>query len=97
MSAYFIIRLQSDEPARLKEYQARVPAIVEKYRGRFPARGGQVLSLEGPQEKRRVVLIEFPSLEQAEAFYHSDEYCQAKALREGLAEVEIIAVDGLDG
>ena len=50
--------------------------------------------MEGPEEKRRVVVIEFPSFEQAEAFYQSEEYQRAKKLREGAAIGTFIVVEG---
>lgn len=95
MSAYVVLRINVIDAAKLKDYQAVAPAIIEKYQGRLLARGGEMFTLEGPQETRRMVLMEFPSLAQAEAFYRSDEYAQAIALRAGAAEFEIVALDGL--
>lgn len=51
---------------------------------------------EDGNDPGRVVIIEFPSLSQAEAFYHSQEYQTAKGLRDGIAIAEILAVEGLD-
>lgn len=95
MAAYIVIRLNTDDPGSLKEYQAVTPPIIEKYQGRFLARGGSVVTLEGPREERRVVIIEFPSLADAETFYHSPEYTEARKLREGKAVAEFIAIEGL--
>jgi len=95
MPAYVIIRIQAPEPERLKEYQSVAPAIIDKYRGKILARGGEVLSLEGPEENRRIVIIEFDSLDAAQLFYHSGEYQAAIELRKGIAEFEMIAVDGI--
>jgi uncharacterized protein (DUF1330 family) len=64
---------------------AAAPPIIEKYRGKFIARGGATATFEGPAETRRVVLIEFPDLADAEAFYHSPEYSEARNLRQGVA------------
>jgi uncharacterized protein (DUF1330 family) len=50
--------------------------------------------LEGPAETRRVVLIEFPSFERAEAFYRSEEYERAKKLRSGAATATLVLVEG---
>ncbi|MBU4263118.1 MAG: DUF1330 domain-containing protein [Proteobacteria bacterium] len=80
---------------RFKEYLKVTPAIIAKFGGRHIARGGETMTLEGPEEKRRVVLIEFPSMEQAKKFYNSAEYQQARKLREGAAEGEMLALDGL--
>jgi len=71
------------------------PATIAKYGGRFIARGAEIVSLEGPQETRRVVILEFPSLEKARQWYNSDEYQAAKKVRAGAAKAEFIAIDGV--
>lgn len=95
MTAYIIIRINAVDPQLLKNYQTATPPIVEQYGGRFIARGGPVVTLEGPTESRRIVSIEFPDLSHAETFYHCLEYTQARKLREGVAVAEIIAVEGM--
>jgi len=95
MSALIIIRVEVSDPSKLKEYQDVVPGIIKKYNGTLIVRGGRVISLEGPEEKRRLVVIEFPSLDEASAFYYSDEYEKAIKLRIDVAEFEMIAVDGI--
>jgi uncharacterized protein (DUF1330 family) len=95
MPAYVIARLNTDNPALLKDYQAATPRVIEKFRGKFMARGGSTITLEGPAESRRIVIIEFPDLAAANTFYHSPEYAEARKLREGIAVVDIIAVDGI--
>jgi uncharacterized protein (DUF1330 family) len=50
--------------------------------------------LEGGDVARRVVIIEFPSLQKAEERYHSKEYQQVKPLRQGASTGSLIAIDG---
>jgi uncharacterized protein (DUF1330 family) len=50
--------------------------------------------LEGSEERHRVVIIEFPSLNQAKAFFQSGEYAEAKKLRAGAATAQFVAIDG---
>ncbi len=95
MSAYVILRVAVQDPEKLQAYQKMAPAIIEQYEGTLLARGGEVASLEGPTDIRRTVIIEFPTMEKAKSFYSSPEYTEAKALREGAAEFEIFAVEGL--
>jgi uncharacterized protein (DUF1330 family) len=95
MPAYIIVRMHVDEPALMKPYQQATPAVVAKYGGRFLARGGATVTLEGPEESRRIVIIEFPTMEDAQAYYQSPEYTAAHKLREGVAVAEFIAVAGL--
>ena len=61
---------------------------------RFVVRGGEMVTLEGPEETRRLVVIEFPSLERAKEFYHSEEYSRVKKRREGAATGQFIVIDG---
>ena len=96
MTAYVVIRIKADDPSLLKDYQTVAPSIIEKYNGKFLVRGGEVVTLEGPEEPRRIVIIEFPSLEDANKFYHSDEYMSAIELRKSVAIAEIIAVAGVE-
>lgn len=96
MTAYVVVRIKADNPSLLRDYQAIAPPIIEKYKGKFLARGGDVLTLEGPDETRRIILIEFPSLEDAKAYYQSKEYTNAIELRKGVSETEIIAVAGVN-
>jgi len=95
MSAYVVIRIAVNDPTKLKEYQQVAPSIIERFGGKLLVRGGEVASLEGPTENRRIVIIEFPSIEKAKNFYHSPEYTKAIELRIGAAEFELIAVEGL--
>ena len=95
MTAYLIIRVAVTDWDRYREYMALTPVALAKYKGRFIARGGESVTLEGPEEARRLALVEFPSLELAKAFYVSPEYQAAKALRDGACEAEFIALDGL--
>ena len=94
MPAYIIARIQVTDWDRYRQYTQATPAAIEKYSGRFIVRGGETVTLEGPAETARLVVLEFPSLEQAQAFYHSEEYAQAKQLRAGAAVGQFLAVDG---
>jgi uncharacterized protein (DUF1330 family) len=96
MSAIIIIRVQVSNPSKLKSYQDVAPSIIEKYKGKLKVRGGEVVTLEGPDDNRRIVVIEFASLNEAKNFYYSDEYEAAIKLRNGAAEFEMIAVDCID-
>ncbi len=95
MTAYIIAKINVTDMEQYKKYTAVTPGIIEKFGGRFIVRGGEVVTLEGPEEDRRVVLLEFPSLEQAQAFYNSEEYQAAIKLRTGAATGSFIAVDGV--
>lgn len=95
MTAYLIVQVDISDMEQYREYTKQTPPIVEKYGGKFIARSSQVVTLEGPEEKRRVVILEFPSMEQLTSWYHSDEYQNAKAVREGAAVASFIGVEGV--
>jgi uncharacterized protein (DUF1330 family) len=94
MPAYIIARVQVTNWELYREYTRATPAAIEKFGGRFVVRGGETITLEGPQETGRLVIIEFPSLDNAKAFYHSEEYSRAKKLREGAATGQFLAIEG---
>jgi uncharacterized protein (DUF1330 family) len=71
MSAYVIAKVKVTDWDGYKEYMKLTPATVEKFGGRFVVRGGQMITLEGPETTERIVLIEFTSLEKAKEWYHS--------------------------
>ena len=95
MPAYFIVDVNVQDPAGFEEYRKRVPATVEKYGGKFLVRGGKFEKLEGSWQPTRVVLLEFPSLEQAKRWYDSEEYREPKALRFKTAKTDVILVEGV--
>ncbi|HWV98107.1 MAG TPA: DUF1330 domain-containing protein [Candidatus Acidoferrum sp.] len=94
MSAYIIARVEVTDWARYREYTKETPASIALYGGKFIVRGGEITTLEGEAETRRLVVIEFPSLEQAKTFYHSPEYSRVKLLRADAAVGQFLAVEG---
>ncbi len=95
MAAYIIVRMHVTDMEQYKEYTKAAPDVVAQYGGRFIVRGGATVTLEGPEEKDRIVVLEFPSLDQAKAFYGSEEYTAAIKLREGAVTAQFIAVAGV--
>ena len=94
MAAYIVVRVDVRDWEAYREYMRHTPRVIRKFGGRFIARGGETVTLEGPEETLRVVLIEFPSLDQAKAFYNSPEYVRTKRLREGGGEAQFVALEG---
>jgi uncharacterized protein (DUF1330 family) len=95
MSAYIIARIQVTDPAKYQEYTKLTPGAIARYGGKFIVRGGKTVSLEGEPENRRLVVIEFPTLQQAQAFYDSPEYGAARQVRYGAAVAQFLAVEGV--
>jgi len=96
MPAYVIARVEVTDWDRYNEYLKVGPGTIAQYGGRFIARGGEVIALEGPEETRRLVILEFPSLAKAKAWYNSKEYQNAKRLRAGASTGSLIAIEGVE-
>lgn len=94
MTAYLIARVDVTDWERYRAYMQLTPALVEGHGGQFISRGGEVTTLEGEEETRRVVLLKFPSVERAVSFYESAGYQEARAVREGAANAQFIVVPG---
>jgi uncharacterized protein (DUF1330 family) len=92
--AYWIARVDIRDAARYPEYVAAAKPAMEKYGAKFLARGGAFHQLEG-QVRARNVVIEFPSLQAAHDCYNSPEYQVAVAIRQQVADAEIVVVEGL--
>jgi uncharacterized protein (DUF1330 family) len=97
MAAYVIVDMDVTDPGRYEGYRPLAAASVERYGGRYIARGGATEVLEGDRVPNRVVLLEFPDVDAARRWYSSDEYGQAKAARAGAATGSFILVDGVPG
>ncbi len=95
MATYLVVRVDIRNWEEYKKYLNVTPAIIEKFGGKALVRAGEMETLEGPEEKRRIVILEFPTMEKAKEWYNSTEYQEARKLREGAAIGEIIAINGI--
>ena len=95
MAAYLVVEvLGVTDEAGLVEYGTTVPSLVERYGGRYIARGPAHV-LEGEHQPGMLVLLEFPNLEQIQALYDCEEYAPLKGLRQRSSSMNFIAVEGL--
>lgn len=94
MPAYLIARVDVTDWDRYREYMRHTPRVIAQFGGRFVVRGGEMITVEGPAETNRVVVIEFPSFQQAKAFYESNEYRRIMEFRLGAATGQFLIVDG---
>jgi uncharacterized protein (DUF1330 family) len=95
MPAYVIVETDIHDPDQYERYKAAAPGSVAEGGGRFVARGGDLVVLEGDWNPSRMVILEFPDLEAAKRWYESPGYQEVKALREGAANLRIVAVEGV--
>jgi uncharacterized protein (DUF1330 family) len=94
MAAYFIVDLEVTDPALYETYRPLAAASVARHGGRFLVRGGACDTLEGGWSPKRIVVLEFPSREQALGWYRSDDYAEPLKLRLRAAKSRAILVEG---
>jgi uncharacterized protein (DUF1330 family) len=95
MSAYVIFDVEISDMAKYQEFMAGVKPALEKAGARYLVRGGPHKVHEGDWSPRRIVLLEFPSTEAFESFYHGDTYRGLKSIRDACSSARLVSVEGL--
>lgn len=94
MPAYVVGQVIVNDMKAYDEYRKRATATVEKFGGKFLARGGRVINLEGDEPATRNVILEFDSLETIERWFQSPEYLDAKSYRDKVSVGNFMALEG---
>ena len=97
MAAYILVDITINDPQTYERYKLLAPASIAAYHGKYLVRGGRTEVLEGDWEPSRLVILEFPGVEEAKAWWDSEEYAAAKALRQSCAATEMLLVEGFPG
>lgn len=95
MADYIVVDLEITNPTEYQTYAKQTAATLEPYGGKFIVRGGNAETLEGDWQPKRFVIIEFPSSEQAKAWYNSPEYTAIIGMRHRSANSRMILVQGV--
>ena len=95
MAAYVVVDIEVQDAARYEEYKRLAAPSVTVHGGRYIARGGATESLEGGWVPRRLVILEFPSAAQARGWWDSEEYREARAIRQSCARTQMIVTEGM--
>ena len=97
--AYVVAEIQITNPSAYEEYRPLAAASIHKFGGQFLVRGGQREQREGEDAAHgpgwRTVIAEFPSLEQAQRWYASVDYTEAKAIRQANSVGRLFIVEGV--
>jgi uncharacterized protein (DUF1330 family) len=96
MAAYVIAEIRVTNPGGYEPYRPLAAASIARHGGRFLARGGKTVLLEGTPAPERVVVIEFPDVATAQRWYQSDEYQSALKIRQAASQGRVILVEGAD-
>ena len=94
MSAFLIANVEVTNPEQYKQYQEFSSIAMKTHNVKVLVRGGETVTLEGNAPLRTVVM-EFDTLEQAQAFHDSEEYRRARQAREGAANMTMYVVQGM--
>lgn len=95
MAAYAIVDLEVFDIELYLRYSLAVRPLLEAAGGRYLARGGEFLVLEGNYQPSRLILVEFPSLACMESFYESESYQALEIQRRECSRASILGVEGL--
>jgi uncharacterized protein (DUF1330 family) len=94
MTAYLIAEIDVSDPAVYERYKTLAAETFAQHGGRYVVRGGRAVSLEGDAPKR-IVVVEFDSVEAAERWHRSEEYQAARRLRELASTGRLYVVEGM--
>ncbi len=95
MAAYIVVEIDVTDPVGYEEYRKLAPPTVAAYEGKFVVRGGKVEVLEGDWVPKRLVVLEFESVERAKQWWSSREYKVPKQVRQKSAKTNMIVVEGV--
>ena len=94
MPGYVIVEIDVLNPAGYEEYKNQAGATVVAYGGKYIVRGGATETLEGDWKPKRLVVLEFESVQRAKDWWNSQEYREPKKMRQRTAQARMIVVEG---
>jgi uncharacterized protein (DUF1330 family) len=94
MPAYIIVEIDVTDPVGYEEYKQQAGATVEQYGGKYLVRGGATETLEGDWQPKRIVILEFDSMERARGWLNCEEYREPRKMRHRTAKTKMILVEG---
>jgi len=95
MAAYLAVQVEVKDQSEFEKYKVMAAAAVAAYGGKYLVRGGALTVLEGDWKPERLVIVEFESAERAMQWWNSQEYEEAKTLRQRIATARVILVEGV--
>ena len=94
MKAYLVLDLTVNDMNGFSKYIAEIPAYIAKHSGQYIVRGVQPTVIEGDWKPERVVIIEFPTRDKAEAFLSDPEIQDLFEIRHATTTSRLLLVDG---
>lgn len=97
MPAFIIADIDVTDPEGFEAYRRLVAPTIAEAGGVYRVRGGAIEVLEGEYRPKRLVILEFPSMAAARAWYESETYAPVKSIRLKTALTNALLVEGLQG
>ncbi|HEV2045312.1 MAG TPA: DUF1330 domain-containing protein [Chthoniobacterales bacterium] len=95
MSAYVIVEIEVVDPVGYEEYKKQAAETVHKHGGRYIVRGGKTEVLEGDWNPKRIVILEFKSMQRAKEWLNCEEYREPRKMRHATAKTRMLLVEGV--
>ena len=96
MAAYVIVEIEVVDPVGYEEYKKQAAATVHKYDGKYIVRGGTTEVLKGNWKPKRIVILEFPTMERAKEWLNCEEYREPRKKRHATAKTNMLVIEGFD-
>jgi uncharacterized protein (DUF1330 family) len=94
MKAYLVLDFVLEDARGFMPYVEAIPSFIEKHGGRYIVRGEQPTVMEGDWAPDRMVILEFPSRDDARAFLSDPDAQSLFALRHKTTRSRLVLVDG---
>jgi uncharacterized protein (DUF1330 family) len=95
MSAYVIVEIDVTNPVGYEEYKKQAGATVAQHGGKYIVRGGKTEVLEGDWKPKRIVVLEFESMQRAKEWLNCEGYREPRKMRHRTARTNMILVEGM--
>jgi uncharacterized protein (DUF1330 family) len=95
MAAYVIVEIEVTDPVGYEEYKKQAAATVHKYGGKYIVRGGKTEVLEGNWKPKRIVILEFPTMDRAKEWLNCEEYREPRKKRHATAKTNMLVIEGV--
>ncbi len=96
MTAYAIVDLDIFDIADYLKYQRAIRPLLQSFAARYLVRGGELEVIEGSYQPQRIIIVEFPSMEELIDFYNSPDYQALEEQRRACSRATVIAVRGVE-
>ena len=94
--AYLIVDTKLTDPSSYEKYKELAKPIVENFGGKYLARGGEIyIDQDELWSPSRIVIVKFPSMQDAKAFLNSAEYKPIKAIRLSASKATLTVIEGV--